>query len=69
MSTLLTPTVAWHASNGDAGQPLVVLLHGRGSRETEIIGLADYLPGKPAMWPFAPRSQKDPDTHGLPIAA
>ncbi|WIX81657.1 DUF5519 family protein [Amycolatopsis carbonis] len=25
--------------------PLVVLLHGRGSRETEIIGIADALPG------------------------
>lgn len=30
-------------TRGDEG-PLVVLLHGRGSRETEIIGLADALP-------------------------
>jgi phospholipase/carboxylesterase len=31
-------------TRGDAEGPLVVLLHGRGSRETEIIGLADTLP-------------------------
>ncbi|NKQ52865.1 phospholipase [Amycolatopsis sp. K13G38] len=31
-------------TRGDADGPLVVLLHGRGSRETEIIGLADTLP-------------------------
>lgn len=29
---------------GDEDAPLVVLLHGRGSRETDIIGLADALP-------------------------
>jgi phospholipase/carboxylesterase len=31
-------------TRGDAVAPLVVLLHGRGSRETEIIALADALP-------------------------
>ncbi|WP_079050550.1 luciferase family protein [Streptomyces sp. NRRL F-5122] len=31
-------------TRGDATAPLVVLLHGRGSRETEIITLADTLP-------------------------
>lgn len=31
-------------SRGDAVAPLVVLLHGRGSRETEIMALADALP-------------------------
>ncbi|WP_369227824.1 luciferase family protein [Streptomyces sp. R39] len=31
-------------SRGDSAAPLVVLLHGRGSRETEIIALADTLP-------------------------
>jgi phospholipase/carboxylesterase len=31
-------------TRGDALAPLVVLLHGRGSRETEIIALADALP-------------------------
>jgi phospholipase/carboxylesterase len=31
-------------TRGDAVAPLVVLLHGRGSRETEIMALADALP-------------------------
>ncbi|MGW3650273.1 luciferase domain-containing protein [Streptomyces sp. NPDC000878] len=31
-------------SRGDAVAPLVVLLHGRGSRESEIMALADVLP-------------------------
>ncbi|MEV7983094.1 hypothetical protein [Streptomyces sp. NPDC086519] len=31
-------------NRGDSVAPLVVLLHGRGSRETEIIALADALP-------------------------
>ncbi|MET7994894.1 phospholipase [Amycolatopsis sp. NPDC005232] len=35
-----TPVVETRGTEG----PLVVLLHGRGSRETEIIGLADALP-------------------------
>ncbi|MEV0069946.1 MULTISPECIES: luciferase family protein [unclassified Amycolatopsis] len=35
-----TPVVETRGAEG----PLVVLLHGRGSRETEIIGLADALP-------------------------
>lgn len=43
MSTFADPTVAWHGSN-DPGSPLVVLLHGRGSNEVDIIGLADHLP-------------------------
>ncbi|MFJ8931510.1 alpha/beta hydrolase [Streptomyces sp. NPDC102364] len=32
------------ASRGGNDAPLVVLLHGRGARETDIIGLADELP-------------------------
>src|SRR5262245_31608364 len=36
-----TPTVV---TRGDAAAPLVVLLHGRGSRETDIIDLAEALP-------------------------
>ena len=43
MNHLPDPLVQWHSTD-DPTQPLVVLLHGRGSRETEIIGLADYLP-------------------------
>ena len=35
--------VAWRGSI-DTTAPLVVLLHGRGSNETDIIGLADVLP-------------------------
>ena len=43
MTTYAPPVVAWH---GDAtpGALLVVLLHGRGSNETDIISLADHLP-------------------------
>ena len=43
MTTFAPPVVAWR---GDArsGRPLVVLLHGRGSNEADIIGLADHLP-------------------------
>ncbi|MGW4229900.1 alpha/beta hydrolase [Streptomyces sp. NPDC004980] len=42
MSTFEAPVVV---TRGDAEGPLVVLLHGRGSNEGEIIGLADALPG------------------------
>jgi phospholipase/carboxylesterase len=37
------PVVAWRGSTAP-GAPLVVLLHGRGSNEADIIGLADHLP-------------------------
>ena len=37
------PVVAWRGST-DPESPLVVLLHGRGSNEEDIIGLADHLP-------------------------
>ena len=43
MSGFGSPVVAWQASD-NPDQPLVVLLHGRGSDETGIIGLADHLP-------------------------
>ncbi len=43
MTSFAAPVVAWHA-DADAAAPLVVLLHGRGSNETDIIGLADRLP-------------------------
>lgn len=47
MTTYAPPVVAWH---GDAnpGAPLVVLLHGRGSNEADIVGLANHLPSGPA---------------------
>ncbi|MFD4787590.1 hypothetical protein ACFWN1_11130 [Streptomyces sp. NPDC058459] len=41
MNPFGTPVVL---TRGTAEGPLVVLLHGRGSRESEIIGLADALP-------------------------
>jgi len=47
VSTFATPTVATHGSD-DPDAPLVVLLHGRGSDETEILGLAAHLPAGPA---------------------
>ena len=47
MSAFDAPTVAWHGA-ADPSAPLVVLLHGRGSKEADIIGLADHLPAGPA---------------------
>src|SRR5215213_8082193 len=41
-STFAAPVVAWHGAD-DPATPLVVLLHGRGSHEREIIGLAGHL--------------------------
>lgn len=41
MSPFAAPVVV---TRGSSDGPLVVLLHGRGSRETEILGLADALP-------------------------
>lgn len=43
MSAFTEPVVAWRGST-DPNAPLVVLLHGRGSNEADIIGLADHLP-------------------------
>jgi phospholipase/carboxylesterase len=42
MTRFEPPVVAWRTGNDD--RPLVVVLHGRGSNETDIIGLADHLP-------------------------
>ncbi|MGQ0433707.1 MAG: alpha/beta hydrolase [Microthrixaceae bacterium] len=47
MSASTEPVIAWRGST-DADAPLVVLLHGRGSNEADIIGLADHLPAGPA---------------------
>lgn len=41
------PVVAWRGAT-DPAAPLVVLSHGRGSHETDIIALADHLPIGPA---------------------
>ncbi|HET9731404.1 MAG TPA: hypothetical protein VFP54_01910 [Acidimicrobiales bacterium] len=46
MTPFAPPAVAWHGDGGP-GAPLVVLLHGRGSNETDIIGLAAHLPAGP----------------------
>jgi len=43
-----TSAVAATAGSSDPVAPLVVLLHGRGSSEREIIALADHLPPGPA---------------------
>ncbi len=43
MTSFAVPVVTWHG-DADAEAPLVVLLHGRGSSETDIVGLADRLP-------------------------
>ena len=42
-----SPVVATHGAT-DPSAPLVVLLHGRGSRERDIIGLTSHLPAGPA---------------------
>jgi phospholipase/carboxylesterase len=47
MSTFADPVVATHGST-DPDAPLVVLLHGRGSHERDIITLAPHLPAGPA---------------------
>ena len=47
MSTFPTPVVAT-AGSADPAAPLVVLLHGRGSSEQDIIALADHLSPGPA---------------------
>ena len=47
MTGLPSPVVATHGS-ADPSAPLVVLLHGRGSHEQEIISLAAHLPAGPA---------------------
>ncbi len=46
MSTFTAPSVALRGS-ADPQAPLVVLLHGRGSHEQEIIALAEHLPPGP----------------------
>jgi phospholipase/carboxylesterase len=43
VSTFASPVVAF-AGSSDPAAPLVVLLHGRGSNEAEIVALADHLP-------------------------
>jgi phospholipase/carboxylesterase len=46
MTTFSDPVVAFHGST-DPSAPLVVLLHGRGSHEQDIISLAPHLPDGP----------------------
>jgi len=47
VSTFAAPTVSWRGATTDDA-PLVVLLHGRGSTDTDIVGLAEHLPVGPA---------------------
>ena len=42
------PAVAVTSGSADPAAPLVVLLHGRGSHEREILALAEHLPAGPA---------------------
>jgi phospholipase/carboxylesterase len=46
MTHVEPPVVAWRGDT-DADRPLIVLLHGRGSNEADIIDLADHLPEGP----------------------
>ena len=43
MTDVPSPTVAWTGNTGPDA-PLVVLLHGRGSNESDIIAVAEHLP-------------------------
>lgn len=43
MTAFAPPVVAWRGQQ-DGERPLVVLLHGRGSNEADIVALADHLP-------------------------
>ena len=45
-ATFAEPVVATHGPE-DPSAPLVVLLHGRGSDERQILGLAAHLPAGP----------------------
>ena len=47
MTTFDSPTVEWRGAD-DPSAPLVVLLHGRGSNEADIVALAGHLPEGPA---------------------
>jgi phospholipase/carboxylesterase len=48
MTAIFEPAVVATAGSTDPAAPLVVLLHGRGSHEREILGLAAHLPVGPA---------------------
>ena len=43
MTAFAPPVVAWRGDQ-DGERPLVVLFHGRGSNEVDIVALADHLP-------------------------
>jgi phospholipase/carboxylesterase len=43
VSDLAAPVTAWRGAD-DGSSPLVVLLHGRGSDESEILSIVDHLP-------------------------
>ena len=43
MTNFAPPSVAWRGDR-ESDRPLVVLLHGRGSDETDIVSLAGHLP-------------------------
>jgi phospholipase/carboxylesterase len=47
VTTSAEPTVLWRGTE-EPDAPLVVLLHGRGSDERDIVGLVDVLPVGPA---------------------
>jgi phospholipase/carboxylesterase len=48
VTATFAPAVVATAGSTDPAAPLVVLLHGRGSHEQEILGLAAHLPAGPA---------------------
>ncbi len=48
MTTMWAAPVVATTGSADPAAPLVVLLHGRGSHEREVIALAEHLPVGPS---------------------
>ena len=67
-AALALPVVATYGA-ADPSAPLVVLLHGRGSDERDIIGLAAHLPTGRRTRRSAPRSLRAPGSRGSPTVA
>ena len=67
--SMSAPHVVERDGSTDPAAPLVVLLHGRGAGEREILALADHLPSGRRSRRSAPRSPRAAATPGSPTAA
>ncbi|KGN32174.1 hypothetical protein N802_10795 [Knoellia sinensis KCTC 19936] len=76
MTAFAAPVVA-RAGSTDPDAPLVVLLHGRGSDETQIVSLADHVIPRELLdrtWDYldvesgaTTRARRDPGGHGITL--